>query len=448
MQGGWQETVESARNYFGVTLWETELSTLPVGKRIGIYILRVATIVVRDFGRDHCLLRASALTYATMLAIVPLLAFAFAILKGLGVQNKLEPIIIENLAVGSEAVVTQIFQYINNTNVARLGTVGLVLLLLTVLALLSNIEKSFNHVWQVGETRSIVRRFSDYFSVLAFGPLLLVAAISMTATLETMTIVQELRGTEVVGDLITLSFKTLPYVAMWVAFTFLMLFMPNTRVRLQAAVIGGIFGGTCWQLSQLGYVGFQVGVARYNAIYGTMAALPIFMVWMYISWVIVLLAVEVTYAAQNLKHIGREIRGKRAWLHQQDFGALAVLLTTVRIFCRGEEAINRHQIADRLDLAESQVREFIDQLIESRLLVRVEIDDDEFGYQPGRSPDQMRVADVLKELRGPLPSGQDDAGEIDWQLIGGLADSLTQAEATELQSLTLQDLAKKDARLK
>lgn len=443
MGEGWEDTVETARDYFGGKLWDADLAALPFFRRCGIWILRVATVVFRDFGKDNCMLRASALTYATMLAIVPLLAFAFAILKGLGVQNKLEPIIIENLAVGSEAVVTQIFQYINNTNVARLGTAGLILLLMTVLALLSNIEKSFNHIWHVGETRSIMRRFSDYFSVIAFGPLLIVAAISMTATLETMTLVQELRGTQVVGDLITFSFKTLPYVAMWVAFTFLLLFMPNIRVRVPAAVVGGIFGGTLWQISQLLYVDFQVGVARYNAIYGTMAALPIFMVWMYISWLIVLLGVEVTYAVQNLDHIGREIRGKRAYLYQRDFGALAVLLASVRLFYRGETAINRHQIADRLELSESQVREFIDQLINRHLLVRVEIEEEVYGYQPARSPDQMKVSDVLKELRGTLPVGQDDEGVVDWNLVGGLADVLAQAESSELQQLTLQDLAKK-----
>ena len=443
MGGGWQETVDAARNYFGGTLWEAELATLSPVKRFGIWLLRIVTVIVRDFGRDYSLLRASALTYATMLAIVPLLAFAFAILKGLGVQNRIEPILLENLAVGSEQVVSQIFKYINNTNVARLGTVGLVVLLMTVLALLSNIEKSFNHIWHVGETRSIMRRFSDYFSVIAFGPLLLVAAISMTATLETMSIVQELRGTQVVGDLISFSFKTLPYVAMWVAFTFLMLFMPNTRVRLTAGLMGGVFGGTLWQLTQLGYVNFQVGVARYNAIYGTMAALPIFMVWMYISWVIVLMSAKVSYAVQNLPHIGREIRGKRAALHQRDFGALAVLLTTVRIFIAGETAINRYQIADRLHLAETQVREFIDQLLASRLIVRVEIEDGVFGYQPARSPDRMKVVDVLKDLRGDLPSGRCDEGEIDWQLIGGLADSLFRAEAVQLQMMTLEDLALK-----
>jgi len=441
MGGSWQETIEAARNYFGGTLWEAELGTLPPFRRFGVWLLRIVTVIVRDFGRDYSLLRASALTYATMLAIVPLLAFAFAILKGLGVQNRLEPVLLENLAIGSEQVVSQIFKYINNTNVARLGTVGLAVLLMTVLALLSNIEKSFNHIWHVGETRSIMRRFSDYFSVIAFGPLLLVAAISMTATLETMSIVQELRGTQVVGDLISFSFQTLPYVAMWVAFTFLMLFMPNTRVRLPAALVGGIFGGTFWQLTQLTYVNFQVGVARYNAIYGTMAALPIFMVWMYLSWVIVLMSAKVTYAVQNLPHIGREIRGKRAALLQRDFGALAVLLTTVRIFISGETAINRYQIADRLHLAETQVREFITQLIASHLLVRVEIEDGVFGYQPARSPDRMKVVEVLKVLRGDLPSGRCDEGEVDWQLIGGLADSLVQAEAVQLQEMTLEDLA-------
>ena len=443
MGDGWQDIVAEIRKYFGGKLWDAELRTLPLLKRCGVWGLRVVTVVVRDFGKDHCMLRASALTYATMLAIVPLLAFAFAILKGLGVQNQLEPVIAENLAVGSEAVVAQIFEYINNTNVARLGTVGLVLLLMTVLALLSNVEKTFNHIWHVGETRSIMRRFSDYFSVLAFGPLLLVAAISMTATLETMTIVQELQGTEVVGDLITFSFKTLPYIAMWIAFTFLLLFMPNIRVRLPAAFIGGVFGGTLWQLSQLAYVGSQVGVARYNAIYGTMAALPIFMVWMYISWITVLLGVEVSYAVQNLGYIGREIRGKRAHLYQRDFGSLAVLATTVRRFIRGESATNRYQIADRLALSESQVREFIEQLIELHLLVRVEDDEGDYAYQPARSPDQMLVTEVLRSLRGSFPTSQGDDGAFDWQRITGLADSLAKAEAVELQQMTLQELVTK-----
>lgn len=446
MSGGWQETVEGLRDYFSGKLWEDELKDMPPLKRIGIWLLRVASIVGRDFGKDNCLLRASALTYATLLSIVPLLAFAFAILKGLGVQNRLEPIILENLAVGSEVVVNRIFEYIENTNVARLGIAGLVILLLTVLALLSNIEKAFNHIWHVGETRSLMRRFADYFSVIAFGPLLMVAAISMTATLETMSFIQDLQGTEYVGSVVTFSFQTLPYIAMWIAFTFLLLFMPNIRVRLSAALVGGIFGGTLWQLSQIAYVQFQFGVSRYNAIYGTMAALPILLVWIYISWVIVLLGVEVTYTVQNLKHIGREIRGKRDILHQGDFGALAVLLLTVRLFCRGEPPINHHQIADRLELAESQAREFIDQLMEKNLLIKVEAggSNEEYAYQPARAPDRMRVVDVLKELRGELPQADDDDGEVDWRLVGELADNLAEAEAEELRDLTIQELAEKN----
>ncbi len=155
----------------------------------------------------------------------------FSVLKGFGVQNTLEPLILERIAVGSEEIVDNIITYINNTNVGSLGTVGLLALLVTVLALLSNIEESFNHIWGVKETRSLMRRFADYFSVVTFGPIFVLAAISMTATLQTQGFLQHLMRLAFVGELIFLLFKVLPYLAMWAAFTFLYVFMPNIKVR-------------------------------------------------------------------------------------------------------------------------------------------------------------------------------------------------------------------------
>ncbi len=271
-----ESTFDLVRKYFTETVWLDLPEEASAARHFWLKVLRILIIVVRDFNRDKCMLRASALTYATLLSIVPLLAFAFAILKGFGVQNQIEPLLIENLAVGSEAVVTRIIEYINNTNVTRLGTVGLGMLLLTILALLSNIEESFNSICGVSETRTLMRRFADYFSVLAFGPLLIVVAVSMTATIQTLDVVQTLQSKQYLGEMIRFAFKTLPYVAMWIAFSFMYIFMPNIRVRLPAAIIGGVIGGTIWQLGQVGYVLLQVGVARYNAIYGTLAALPIF----------------------------------------------------------------------------------------------------------------------------------------------------------------------------
>ncbi len=151
-------------------IWEVDPGDLSRGR---LFLLRQAqtfSLATRDFFADHCLMRASALTYTTALSIVPLLALMFSLLKGLGVQNKLEPMILDRIAVGSENIVTEIIGYINNTNVGRLGTVGLVVLIVTVVTLLSNIEKSFNFIWGVEETRPLFRRFADYLSVVLIGP--------------------------------------------------------------------------------------------------------------------------------------------------------------------------------------------------------------------------------------------------------------------------------------
>jgi membrane protein len=431
----------SLQTFFTETIWQELPADTSSIKRLGQNSLRVLIIVIRDFNRDNCMLRASALTYATLLAIVPLLAFAFAILKGLGVQNQLQPLIIENLAVGSEAVVARIIEYINNTNVGRLGSVGLGMLLLTVLALLSNVEKSFNSIWGVGETRSLIRRFADYFSVLAFGPLLLVVAMSMTATIQNYDIVQALKANEYFGDLVRFAFKATPYVAMWIAFTFLYIFMPNIRVRLPAAIIGGVIGGTLWQLVQVSYVLFQVGVSRYNAIYGTLAALPIIMVWIYLSWMIVLFGVEITSTIQNLQNISHRVRAEKKRLHRHDFIGLAVLLTVVRAFIRGEAPVSIECLSERLDLLPGQVIDVSNELFTLGYLSKTSENGSGEGYLPHHAPETILVKDVLERFRGELPDAQNEKGRSDWAVVRGLSNELAKVERETLEGLSLYQLA-------
>jgi membrane protein len=333
----WRNKLKRIWVFLSRGIWEIDAHELT---RWRLFLLRqaqIASLVARDFFADHCLLRASALTYSTLLSIVPLLALMFALLKGLGVHNVLEPLILERLAIGSEQIITAIIRYINNTNVGQLGAVGMVMLIIAVLTLLSNIEESFNYVWGVKETRTLLRRFADYFSVVTIGPIFLIAAISMTTTIESQAFVQALLEMAFVGEVIFLIFKVLPFVVMWAAFTGLYVFMPNTRVSFRAAMVGGVLGGTLWQLAQWVYVNFQVGVSRYNAIYGTLAALPIFMVWIYVSWLIVLLGLEVTYACQNLRTLRREIRGRDVNFASRELVALTVLLVTAETFYRGEK---------------------------------------------------------------------------------------------------------------
>ena len=180
-----RKLIERSRRFLKHDLWELEGSdTRSWWRGFLLNQGQILALVVRGFFADGCMLRASALTFTTLLSIVPLLALMFSVLKGLGVQNELEPLLLEQLAVGGSEAVTKIVEYINNTNVARLGTYGLIFLVATVLTLLSNIEKSFNSVWGVEETRPLLRRFTDYFSVVTIGPLFMVIAISMTSTLK------------------------------------------------------------------------------------------------------------------------------------------------------------------------------------------------------------------------------------------------------------------------
>lgn len=333
---GFKETFRRIQVFLRQGIWEVESSRQSRFRRILLGQGQIMLLVYREFIADGCMLRASALTYTTMLSIVPLFALAFAVLSGLGVQNTLQPLILKQLTIGSQEIVNYIVTYINNTSASGMGIAGLLSLVVTALALLTNIETSFNQVWGVKETRSLYRRFADYTSVLLIGPVFLFIAISMTSTLKSQALVQALMDKAFIGEAVLFLFRILPYLAMWGAFVFLYIFMPNIKVRLPAALIGGIIGGTLWQLAQWGYVTFQVGMARYNAIYGTLAALPILMAWIYISWLIVLFGAELAYVWQNLNIIRQEKREQKVNFLSQEMVALTIMATISRIFERGE----------------------------------------------------------------------------------------------------------------
>jgi membrane protein len=437
--GAGSENWAKLKRFLGGGIWEIDPRALGRGQLFLLQQGQLAALVARDFVADHCLLRASALTYTTLLSIVPLLALMFSLLKGLGVQDLLEPLILDRIAVGSEKIVSQIIEYINNTNFGQLGTLGLVALIFSVLALLSNIEESFNHVWGVTETRSLLRRFADYFSVVIFGPILLLAAVSMTATLQTERVLQWLVDRALFGQVVLFLFSVLPYLAMWAAFTFLYIFMPNTKVSFRSALIGGVIGGTIWQLTQWGYVHFQVGVARYNAIYGTMAALPIFMVWLYLSWLIVLFGLEIAYANQNLKTIRQEIRGGIVNFASREMVALTVLLVVAEAFHRGESPWSRERIGEELELPPRLAGSVLNDLVRLGLLAVVQHGTED-AYQPGRSPDTLEVAQVIRILREDGISYTRLRERPERQVILEVEERLASAQGKEIAGLTLKDL--------
>ena len=359
--------------------------------------LRTIYSISTSFTAHQGPLRAAALTYTTVLSLVPFLAIAFSVLTGLGVQNALEPIL-QRVAGDSEETISRIIAYVNNTNVKSLGAIGLVLLILAVISLMGSIEKAFNAVWGVRETRSLQRRFSDYLSVVTVGPILILAATSMTSSLQSQWILLWLIQNTYLGDAILLLFRFLPYLSVWIAMVFLYIFIPNTRIRFASAVTGGIIAGTAWELAQWGYFHFQVGVANYNAIYGTLSAVPIFLVWIYTSWLIVLFGLEIVFAHQ---HRGHGISGSgavRLTATAREQLAVALLVQVGLHFQKGGHPPSAQLLADELNVPLLPLETVFDDL--ERLGYLVETSGGESGWLPAHDPSEVQVSGVIGALRG------------------------------------------------
>lgn len=365
-------------------------------KRQLLRYLHGAVLILRNFLAHGSLLRASALSFTTLLSIVPLLALAFSVLKGLGAQKTLEPLILKRLTVGSSEVIDRIVTYINNTNMASVGAIGLVFLVITVISLLGSIEEVFNEIWGVEESRSAYRRFSSYLSVVVSGPLLLLAATSITSSLQSESLVKWIVQETYFGDLYLLLFKFLPYLSVWAALVFLYIFMPNTKVRIGSALVGGILAGTLWQLAQWGYIHFQVGVAKYNAIYGTLSALPVFMAWIYTSWVIVLFGVEVVSAHQNRKTFLHDFEPGELSYATRESTALIILLSVAGSFFREEAPWTSERLADEHHVPIRTVRKLLAKLVAAGYLV---VEEGEGSYYPARDLEHIRIGAFLRDMK-------------------------------------------------
>jgi membrane protein len=228
-----------------------------------------------------------------MLSIVPFLAIVFAILKALDVHTSLAPMFLSNLAAGSQEIVARILRYIDNTRVGSLGAVGLVTLFLSVMATLDNIEEAFNQICGIGRGKAVHRKLRDYLIVIFSIPLLIGLAVTITTSLQHQGLVQRFLRLPGVGHLFLL--RLAPSLSIWTALVCLYRFIPNRRIHFRHALAGGLLAGTAWQLAQWAFIHFQLGVSRYNAIYGTLALLPVFMMWIYTCWVIVLAGMEIVW---------------------------------------------------------------------------------------------------------------------------------------------------------
>ena len=425
-------------------VWETEVSKLTRFKRLIHGLIKMLLMVARDFIEKLVKLQAMALAFKTLLSLAPLLAVVFAVLKSLDAHKVMEPALAQVLApLGDKGqeITVHLIGFVDHMKVGALGSVGLVTLFITVLSLMGTIEDSFNHIWRVKSPRRLTRKFSDYLSVILVGPPLVLAALTVTATLQSNAFVQRLMSLEPFGTVILTLLKLVPYLALWGAFTFVYVFVPNTRVRLKAALVGGLVAAILWQTVGWGFAVFVATSPSYYAIYSSFAILLLFLLWLHVGWVIVLLGAQVAYAYQHL-HLYQEDREEMARSPAgREQLALQMIFLVGRNFYHGLDPMSVSELANRLSLPAGLVNDFMEMFHRARLVLPLA---DEETFVLGRDPETIAIKDLLDCVRnaGKIQKSQakptkEEQGinEILAQADQSVAEAL---EGRNLQSLILE----------
>ncbi len=392
-------------------IWQIRSSDYDGVKSALFRIFKTILLAVRGFKRHKCQLRASALTFFTLLSIVPIVAMAFGVAKGFGFEKMLRKELLEQFQ-GQEEVMERVIgfavSFLETSKGGVIAGVGIIVLFWTVIKVLGHIEMSLNAIWDIKKARTIGRKFSDYLSVMLICPVLLIMSGSITVmiTSQVKLIMQKISILGIFAPVIFSALKLLPYGVIWVLFSVIYILMPNTKVRFRAGIIGGVAAGTTYQLVQWAYITFQIGVAKYGAIYGSFAALPLFLIWLQMSWLIVLLGAEISYAEQNYHALEFELDGDKASLSFRKKAALAIAWLVVKNFKNAEDPLTALDIADRLELPVFLVEELLDDLTEARALSEINVNNGkEIAYQPARDINRLDIAAVLKLLEGKGDDG-------------------------------------------
>ena len=380
-------------------LWPDETGFSAI-QQLLLKTLRIIYVSIMDLIGGQLSLRAMSLVYTTLLSIVPLLALSFSVLKAMGAHNEIEPFLFQFLApMGEQGIKigNNIIDFIDNIKVGVLGSVGLGLLIYTVLSLVQKIENAFNMIWHVKTTRSLGERFSSYLSVILIGPVMMVSALGMTATVMNSSVVTYFASIEPFGSLLIMATKLLPYVMVMGVFTFIYMFVPNTRVRLSAALVGAVVAGFLWETSGVLFATFVVNSTNYTAIYSSFAVMIMLLIWLYISWLILLFGSNLAFYVQNPAFLKVSREGFEISNRVKERIALLLLQHIGSRHDKGEQPPSLATLVDHLSAPQTVVQYVLNKLISQQIVV--ESNENPIGYLPAKSIDLLRLSDVLKAVR-------------------------------------------------
>jgi membrane protein len=426
-----KDWITRAVKFMTTDIWRVRLEDLPFGKSFLIKQLRIIILTLRGFDENKCFLRASSLTFYTLLSIVPVAAMLFGIAKGFGFEKMLRKELFERFAgEAQQEVLTKVIEFAESmlqaTKGGLIAGIGLVILFWSVIKVLSYIETSLNDIWEIKENRTWGRKFSDYLAVMIISPLLIIVSSSATVfiTSQITQLTNQIKLLGMISPLIFLSFKLIPYVLIWILFSVIYILMPNTKVTLKAGIAAGIIAGTIFQIVQWGYISFQVGAARYNAIYGSFAALPLFLMWVQISWWVVLFGAELSFASQNVGTYEYEPDSSKVSHAFKKLVTLQVAHLLIRNFSGCEPPLTDSQISMRLEMPIRLLHQILYDLVESGLFIETRTkDDNTFGYQPACDINKLTIKSILEAIER---HGTDDIPVAQTEELAVLSDSLKQ----------------------
>ncbi len=414
--------------FFKAGIWEIKLKNLSPLQAFAIKYLRIFLLATRGFLKDQCQKTASVLTYYSLLNVVPVVAVAFAMAKGFGLEKIIEKQIVQmaEKANWQGDITTQIISFshrlLDQAKGGLIAGVGIVLLLWTVISIMGKIEESLNEIWEVKKPRTLIRKFSDYMAMMVLGPVLIIISSSATVLVasQVKVIVSKIALLGVFSKVIFLLLNLLPYVSIWFLFTMLYLIMPNTKIPIRSAIFGGITAGTIAQIVQWVYIHFQIGVAKYGAIYGSFAALPLFLGMLQVSWMIVLFGAEIANATEHYVTFGFHPDYSNLSVSSRRVLMLRIFHLVTKKFSLGEKPLTAHQIAHALEIPVRLVRQFLHELTDVGLVVETATGaKGGVAFQPGRTIENITLKFALDEYdkfgTTKIPDYQSEA----WQKILG-----------------------------
>ena len=404
--------------------------------------IKIATLSVKEFTERRVVNKASALTYSTLLAIIPILALLFAIARGFGFSNLLEDQFRNGLggqAQTAETILSFIDSYLSHAKSGIFIGVGLIMLFYTVLLLTHNMERTFNSIWQVKKPRSLYRKMTDYFSMMLLLPLLIMLSSGISIFMSTF--LKTMEEFFLLAPVIKFLVRLTPFVLTWGMFTALYIFMPNTKVKLKFAIVPGILAGSAFQAFQYLYIGSQIWVSRYNAIYGSFAAIPMFLLWTQISWSICLYGAQLCYVAQNLRNFSFSKETENISRRYHDFLCILIMSLICKRFQTEEPPYTAESLSDEHKIPIRLTTTILYELQDLHMIYEtpVEGEDEEMAYLPSVDINQMNVAMLLSRL----DKEGSEAFKIDRSQYTNTWEALAKARESyykETSSILLKDL--------